>query len=422
LIVSVVSYKVYTKEEINNKLEKYEILNCLNILCNYCIHRFVVDEYDILSVQYHDYFSNLDTEKIIETCDEFYSLFEVYTNPDIKKNIWNEILRCSITNYIIKLVILSENQMIKGIEDIKKKIQNDNVIFLRFYSNKIGLESTQEILKNLDYYLEFLESSPDMICLPCQSLREFNGDSFTIQKVKILMNLRFDFTAKQKQEAIETCIEVFTNCKEYKKDKNTNQLYNYIVEKRNRKKKKQNSKYEKNLESLNDDCNTKYCVKIFFLKALIINQLPNLVYFLIKFFKNYSWQSRYFQIKKRQLYWFENKNQLLALNFLDLKNIIQIISTDKIKFEIYTDKKIYELMTQTKEEKDEWISVLNQERKKILQKEKKKYDNILEIEEKKKVICDFFNLQNIEENMHYIRYIVDTSMKSEDFFKKKTEM
>jgi len=256
LIVSVVSYKVYTKEEINNKLEKYEILNCLNILCNYCIHRFVVDEYDILSVQYHDYFSNLDTEKIIETCDEFYSLFEVYTNPDIKKNIWNEILRCSITNYIIKLVILSENQMIKGIEDIKKKIQNDNVIFLRFYSNKIGLESTQEILKNLDYYLEFLESSPDMICLPCQSLREFNGDSFTIQKVKILMNLRFDFTAKQKQEAIETCIEVFTNCKEYKKDKNTNQLYNYIVEKRNRKKKKQNSKYEKNLESLNDDCNT----------------------------------------------------------------------------------------------------------------------------------------------------------------------
>ncbi len=107
---------------------------------------------------------------------------------------------------------------------------------------------------------------------------------------------------------------------------------------------------------------------------------------------------------------------------MDLKNIIQIISTDKIKFEIYTDKKIYELMTQTKEEKDEWISVLNQERKKILQKEKKKYDNILEIEEKKKVICDFFNLQNIEENMHYIRYIVDTSMKSEDFFKKKTEM
>lgn len=65
---------------------------------------------------------------------------------------------------------------------------------------------------------------------------------------------------------------------------------------------------------------------------------------------------------------------------------------------------------------------MNKEIKRFSKIEKKKYSNILEIEEKKKVIEDFFNLPNIDENKEYIKNLIDEAMKKETYFKSKGEM
>jgi len=198
-------------------------------------------------------FLNLETKSIIELCDEVYSEFEVHMNQKINQKTWKEVLRNSISNYILSLFLMDDKN-IKTIEKLRNKLREDNKFFSTFYVKKIGEVAAQDILKNLDYFLEFLESSSDMISLPCQSLREFNGDSFTIDNVRDLIELRCDFDPKEKLEAIETCMQVLKNFKEEKKDKLTNPLFDFVKQKINCKIKRASySLSDKNLEAIDDD-------------------------------------------------------------------------------------------------------------------------------------------------------------------------
>lgn len=231
LLYSIETYRIYTTDEINTKIQYQEIISSLNIICNFCIFRFVVDLFNVILERFEHQFLELDTGNIIVLCNEIYSEFEIHVNPKIKQKVWKEVLNNIVSNYLICLFI-SENALIKNIEDLKMKIKKDNQAINKFFYNKIGAEAASEVLKNLDYFLEFLESSLDMIALPCKSLRDFNGESFTIDNAKALINLRCDFTPQEKETALEICNEVLNNYKD-EKDKKFNPLFDFLKQKIN---------------------------------------------------------------------------------------------------------------------------------------------------------------------------------------------
>lgn len=98
------------------------------------------------------------------------------------------------------------------------------------------------------------------------------------------------------------------------------------------------------------------------------------------------------------------------------------MNIDKNKFNLFCDKKNYEFLVENTELKDKWIEMINQEIKRIKKIEKKKYNDVLNLDTKKKVIEDYFNFPSIEENKEYIKERVNETMKNEKFFKSKTEM
>lgn len=253
LIDSIETYNIYKREEISIKIQRNEIISSISLICNFCIFRFVVDLYDVIIEKFENHFLNLETQSIIDLCDEVYSEFEIHINPVIRQKIWKEVLRNSISNYILSLFLI-EDKKFMTIENLRFKLREDIKRFESFYINKIGDESTYQILNNLNYLIEFLESSLDMISFPCQSLREFNGDSFTIENVKDLIDLRNDFHHKEKQEAIETCMQVLKNFKDDKKDNPTNPLFDFVKQKINSKINRVSyTLNEKNLESIDED-------------------------------------------------------------------------------------------------------------------------------------------------------------------------
>ena len=94
------------------------------------------------------------------------------------------------------------------------------------------------------------------------------------------------------------------------------------------------------------------------------------------------------KLKDEKLFWFKSKNTLQARNKIELKHIqkVQPIDGDR-KFEIKfgsAERKDYEFFCDNKYKRDTWVKMLNDERKKIINKIEKKFDTIFELEEKKK--------------------------------------
>jgi len=135
----------------------------------------------------------------------------------------------------------------------------------------------------------------------------------------------------------------------------------------------------------------------------------------------FRWQSRFFQIKNGQLVWFKKKDKSMAHNFLNIKEIKKVISIEDLKFNIISNIKNYEFLVETKEKRDEWINIINQEIKNLSKKQEKKYNNIYELDLKKKIFQDFSNLSAIDTNKTYMKNVIDASMKKENFFKSKKE-
>jgi hypothetical protein len=93
---------------------------------------------------------------------------------------------------------------------------------------------------------------------------------------------------------------------------------------------------------------------------------------------------------------------------------------DKIVFN-YGDK-AYKLKCESEASREEWFSAMNKELKSSKSKEdnrEKTYDGILEVELKKKVIEDFFNLPKIQEGQYYIIKITEEAILKEGNFPKK---
>lgn len=127
-------------------------------------------------------------------------------------------------------------------------------------------------------------------------------------------------------------------------------------------------------------------------------------------------------MKNGDLFWFKNINNKSANNFLSLKDIKKINILSENKFQFICLKKNYEFLVENKKKRDEWIEVIEKEIKRISKIQKKKYENVFELETKKKVIKDLFNLESIDDNKDYIKLYVEKAFKNENFFKLKSSM
>ena len=99
-----------------------------------------------------------------------------------------------------------------------------------------------------------------------------------------------------------------------------------------------------------------------------------------------------------------------------------MLKVDDCKFNLICNKKNYEFLLENIEIREKWVEVLNMEIKRINKIEKKKYNDILHLDLKKKVIEDHFDFPSIEDNKEHIRNIVNVSMKKESYFRSKMEM
>jgi hypothetical protein len=93
---------------------------------------------------------------------------------------------------------------------------------------------------------------------------------------------------------------------------------------------------------------------------------------------------------------------------------------NELKFIILFGDKLYKFKTETEEEKNKWIKVLNSEINNLSRENcEKRYENLVEIKLKKKVIVDFYNLPKIQDGKDYIIKVTEEALLKEAYFKPK---
>ena len=120
------------------------------------------------------------------------------------------------------------------------------------------------------------------------------------------------------------------------------------------------------------------------------------------------------------MYWYKNKEAIEFLNKIAVKEMKKVQGTKDLKFVISFGDKLYKFKTQTEEEKNKWIEVLNSEITKLSKENnEKKYENIIEIKLKKKIIEDLYNLPKIQDGKDYIIKVTEDALLKEGYFKLK---
>lgn len=98
----------------------------------------------------------------------------------------------------------------------------------------------------------------------------------------------------------------------------------------------------------------------------------------------------------------------------------KVQSTKELKFIISFGDKLYKFKTETEDEKNKWIQVINSEISKLSKENnEKRYENIIEIKLKKKIIEDLYNLPKIQDGKDYIIKITEEALLKEGYFKLK---
>ena len=149
-----------------------------------------------------------------------------------------------------------------------------------------------------------------------------------------------------------------------------------------------------------------------------------------------QWQTRYFQIKSGYLYWFKDKTSRIIQNKISIKNTLRVESHKDKKFMMIVQEidpeskgeedgenekevggKVYKFACQSDEEKNEWVFAITQEMKRIKMIVDKKNENKLQVPVRKKIIIDYFNLDEINKDNDYMRTKVLEEMNDENYFK-----
>lgn len=250
IIEEILIYDVLNEDEIRKIISKKQIISVIQMLTNYSIFRFVNECSESIIECFDDQFMNIDLKKVLTETNKLFENYENKMFDQIKNKLWIEVLRTCCFYYIRRLLIIKRKPKI--LDEITTKIKEDIKFLNAVFSEKLGENTIKENTKNLEKFLEFLETPIDMISFSCYSLRECNGSACNYDMIKALMELRVDLDSSDKKGALQTCREVLENYKENdnEQSKKNNPLLEYIVmERKNLGKRKS---ITEGLESLED--------------------------------------------------------------------------------------------------------------------------------------------------------------------------
>lgn len=465
LIDQIKTMKILNDEEVDEAASRREIISLVMLTSMNAIVRFVTDLSEELLIKFQENFMTLDISNVLEITFTTYGKFIRYMQHSIQKKTWAEIVKSIVFNYI-KSLLTTAGKKIKKIEDLTSKIRNDKSEILDAFKEVAGENLTQETLKILDDFINFLEISPDMISLSCSKIREFNGPQFSISTVKALINLRCDLSKEEKNDAINSCKIVLDNFSHEEgatssfTTKNSALLENLEREiniKEQLEREEENK--EKVLEGIEDSIKTKKRRTMTLTEFLNIDGLdetdldinpededmnakiahlptrkslaefyadPNAnrdtdIIYSGKMLKKSSstYQERFFQLKNGHLYWYKSNYSKEAQNHIPVTEMKKIEAFKSCKFKIIGFDKEYKFQCKSEEEKEAWMNALNKEIKRIRGDSLKKLDNVYEVKLKKKVIVDYYNLPNIYAEKLYMKKRVDDAMRTENNFLSK---
>jgi len=137
---------------------------------------------------------------------------------------------------------------------------------------------------------------------------------------------------------------------------------------------------------------------------------------------NRRWQTRYFNLKKGNLYWYIDNKSSEAQNFFHLKEIQKIHSHKEKKFEIIVNDKSYKFECDNDEKRDEWVKEITKEMNKVKGKViERKNEIYYEVKLKKRVINDLYNLPHIFGDKMYMKNKVEQALLIEQNFELKPQ-
>lgn len=222
LIEQIKMMKVIKEDEVDQAASQREISRQLRMISSNAITRFVNELSEAFVSEFEENFMVLDISYILEITFTTFGKFIKLMHHSIQRKTWGEVVKYILFEYI-KSLLTTASKKIKKIDDLTKKIKNDEEELFEAFKDVAGENLTKETLKILDDFLNFLDVSPDMISLSCSKIREFNGPQFTISTVKALINLRCDLTKEEKTEAINSCKIILDN---YANDENDQNILN----------------------------------------------------------------------------------------------------------------------------------------------------------------------------------------------------
>jgi hypothetical protein len=207
MIQDIKSLAVIHEKEIEEHLKLRETVHFLNNLSYLAIYRLVRELSAAIIKDFNNEFLELETDKIIHKTIEVYGRFVNYMHLSSQKKLWNEVLKFTLY-YYVKSLLTTAGKKIKKLEEITDKMKYDKENIGYIFERFLGPNSTKEQLKVLEDFLDFLESSPEMISISFSKLRQYHGNAFSFSTAKALINLRVDFTLTDKKETLITCKQI----------------------------------------------------------------------------------------------------------------------------------------------------------------------------------------------------------------------
>lgn len=453
---------VLKEEEITNHLGQKSILKSLNYISETAMSRLVFelcsDDFKLLLKK--NYFE-IDIEKFFEEVNLKLEAFIEYMHFSTQKKYWSEVIKSTVFSYT--KCVFSANMSGKKTSDLINKLENDKDSFINCCTT-LGKNQLEEETRILTLIKEFLSSDIDVLSFTCSNIRANSGKTFTQATAVSLINLRSDLSKNDKNEAINTCKDVLANLDNKTSTKNSQndihneffrQLHIDLIEETKKEESsismdKENEKDLKDVDSVlnkqerrktinldsfladleddeqgsenNDDCKSVKSDTSSEFKRSNTKTKEELTEIIkqgmMKKKSSNTWQERFFQLKNKKLYWYQNKESNLALNYIDLKDVLKMPFSHKpLKFTIPSDKE-YKFECLTQDETEEWIDAIKNEMLKI--KNSNKLVQIYQAETKKKIITlQGISLPNIFSYKATMKNKIIDSMKKENYFPSK---
>lgn len=164
-------------------------------------------------------FREMNLEEIINKSITVYEGLADKMNIAVSREAWKYFMKKSMATYIQILLNSSKNIKEMKLEEAIDKIQKDYTIFERGFEEFMSKKTMRPSLEVIGDVRTLFESSPDFLGVSVEKMRSLHGPSFNQRTFQAFLNLRTDLTNKQKQAVLAECKEVLASFKNTDKGK-----------------------------------------------------------------------------------------------------------------------------------------------------------------------------------------------------------